>query len=162
MGRRLFEEAIKAGFEGIMAKEKDSPYLPGVRSRHWLKIKKTFDIDAVVTGFIKGKKGRPFSSLILGLFAGDMLIHIGQVGTSFDAAAAELILKRLNALKIKISPFDGPLKGIKGDIRCCKPLMVVRVPYQEITRDWKLRAPVFKNIRDDKSPDECIIPPYHL
>lgn len=154
-GLRLFKEAIKAGFEGIMAKEKDSPYLPGVRSRYWLKIKKAFDIDAIVCGYIKGVRGRPFSSLILGLYDREGLIHIGQVGTGFDKSTAEILLKRLQSLSSRKSPFDTPTH-IKGEIVWCRPLMVVRVGYQEITKDRKLRVPVFKNIRDDKDPEECM------
>lgn len=38
-GRKLFKIALKKGFEGIMAKEKTSPYLQGERSGYWLKIK---------------------------------------------------------------------------------------------------------------------------
>lgn len=154
-GLGLFKKAIEAGFEGIMAKEKESPYLPGVRSRYWLKIKKAFDIDAVVCGFIRGKRGRPFSSLILGLYEEGRIIHIGQVGTGFDEDTAELLLRRLDPLRIKKSPFDIPPQ-IRGDIVWCSPIMVVRVGYQEITKDRKLRVPVFKNIRDDKDPEECI------
>lgn len=98
--------AIKAGLEGIMAKKKDSPYLPGVRSRYWLKIKKAFDIDAVVAGFIRGTRERPFSSLILGLYDREKLIHVGQVGTGFDKDTGELLFKKLTTLRIKKSPFD--------------------------------------------------------
>lgn len=161
-GQSLFKEAIKAGFEGIMAKEKEGPYLPGVRSRYWLKIKKAFDLDAVVCGFIQGKRGRPLSSLILGLYEEGRLIHIGQVGTGFDEDTVELLLRRLNPLRIKKSPFHRDLEPIdtlsriRRDIVWCRPLMVVRIGYQEITKDKKLRVPVFKNIRDDKNPEECI------
>ena len=38
-GRQLFARVERAGLEGIMAKRIDSPYLPGKRSRYWLKIK---------------------------------------------------------------------------------------------------------------------------
>jgi ATP-dependent DNA ligase len=38
-GCRLFGKAVRLGLEGIMAKRLDSPYLPGKRSRLWLKIK---------------------------------------------------------------------------------------------------------------------------
>jgi bifunctional non-homologous end joining protein LigD len=37
----------------------------------------------------------------------------------------------------------------------CRPEMVVRVAYQEWTKNKHLRVPVFKGIRDDKSPEEC-------
>jgi ATP-dependent DNA ligase len=38
-GCQLFAQVERLGLEGIMAKCLDSPYLPGKRSRFWLKIK---------------------------------------------------------------------------------------------------------------------------
>jgi ATP-dependent DNA ligase len=38
-GCRLFAQVARLGLEGIMAKRLDGPYLPGKRSRYWLKIK---------------------------------------------------------------------------------------------------------------------------
>lgn len=38
-GRRLFAEVARLNLEGIMAKRLDSPYLPGRRCGHWMKIK---------------------------------------------------------------------------------------------------------------------------
>ena len=38
-GCRLFTQAMRLKLEGVMAKRLDSPYLPGKRSRYWLKIK---------------------------------------------------------------------------------------------------------------------------
>ena len=38
-GCQLFAQAMRLGLEGIMAKRLDGPYLPGKRSRYWLKIK---------------------------------------------------------------------------------------------------------------------------
>ena len=38
-GCQLFAHVVRLGLEGIMAKRLDGPYLPGKRSRLWLKIK---------------------------------------------------------------------------------------------------------------------------
>ena len=38
-GCQLFAQVMRLGLEGMMAKRLDAPYLPGKRSRHWLKIK---------------------------------------------------------------------------------------------------------------------------
>ena len=38
-GCQLFAQVVRLGLEGIMAKRLDGPYLPGKRSRYWLKIK---------------------------------------------------------------------------------------------------------------------------
>ena len=38
-GCQLFAQVVRLGLEGIMAKRLDGPYLPGKRSRYWLKLK---------------------------------------------------------------------------------------------------------------------------
>lgn len=157
-GRELFKKALKIGFEGIMAKEKESPYLPGERSGYWLKIKKFFDIDAVVCGYTEGEGERKdyFGSLILGVYDNRRLIHIGQVGTGIDERMMRHLFKILKDKKIDRSPFDTPVK-IEKNIYWCRPEIVVRVSYHELTKDKKMRIPVFKGIRLDKSPEECTI-----
>ncbi|MEW6418535.1 MAG: non-homologous end-joining DNA ligase [Nitrospirota bacterium] len=158
-GKKLFSVVLKKGFEGIMAKEKESPYLPGERSGYWLKIKKAFDIDAVICGYLEGEGGRKesFGSLILGVYDKGRLIHIGQVGTGFDEKTARHIYHILSKMMSYKSPFD-EIPYFKRKAFWCKPEMVVRVGYQEWTKDNKLRVPVFKRIRDDKEPEECTLP----
>lgn len=158
-GKKLFSVALKKGFEGIMAKDKVSPYLPGERSGYWLKIKKAFDIDAVVCGYLEGEGNRRgyFGSLILGVYDGRKLIHIGQVGTGYDDETINRIYQRLLKLKIGRSPFDAEPE-LKRKAYWCRPEIVVRVGYHEWTKDNRLRIPVFKGIRNDKAPEECTTP----
>ena len=155
-GKKLFSSVTKKGFEGIMAKEKESPYLSGERSEYWLKIKKIFDIDAVVCGYLEGEGGRRdlFGSLILGVYDKGRLVHIGQVGTGFDEKTARRMYHILTKMKSYTSLFD-EIPYFKRKAFWVKPEMVVRVGYQEWTKDKHLRVPVFKGIRDDKSPEEC-------
>jgi DNA ligase-1 len=47
-GEAFLRAARKAGHEGIMAKNLDSPYSPGIRGRHWLKIKPVITLDLVI------------------------------------------------------------------------------------------------------------------
>jgi bifunctional non-homologous end joining protein LigD len=157
-GKKLFSAVLKKGFEGIMAKEKESPYLPGERSGYWLKIKKAFDIDAVICGYLEGEGGRKeyFGSLILGVYDKGKLIHIGQVGTGFDEKTARRIYHILTKMRSYKPPFD-KIPYFKRKAYWCKPEMVARIGYQELTKDKHLRVPVFKGIRDDKSPEECIL-----
>jgi len=157
-GKKLFSAVLKKGFEGIMAKHKGSPYLPGERSGFWLKIKKAFDLDAVICGYLEGEGRRRqyFGSLILGVYDRRKLIHIGQAGTGFD----EKTMRRINHILTKMRAPKCPfyeLPELKRKAFWCKPEIVVRVGYQEWTKDNKLRVPVFKGIRDDKSPEECML-----
>ena len=84
------------------------------------------------------------------------LIPIGQVGTGFSEEEEELILKILDNLRIENSPFSIPFIP-KKKVFYCKPEIVARVKFHEWTKDRKLRAPVFKGLRLDKSPEECEI-----
>lgn len=152
-GTALFKEAVRRGFEGIMAKEIHSTYQPGIRSPSWLKIKKSLDLDAIVCGWLESEK-RGFSSLILGLYSGNRLIHIGQVGTGFTDEEMKVIKAQLKKLRTSTPPLDIDIPA-KERIRWVRPQMVVRVSAMQWTSHGRLRAPVFIGIRPDKSPEEC-------
>jgi ATP-dependent DNA ligase len=66
-----------------MAKRQASPYLTGIRSRDWIKIKKQLTLDLVVGGYIPGNGPREpfFGGLLLGAYddSGE-LIYTGRVG----------------------------------------------------------------------------------
>lgn len=155
-GKTLFSLALKKGFEGIMAKERQSPYLPGVRSAYWLKIKKMFDVDAVVCGYLEGEGLRNglFGSLILGLYQKGRLRYIGRVGTGFNEQDLRNIHKLLRNLRQKEPVFEEDVHSPRT-IYWVRPEVVVRVRYQELTHDGLLRVPVFKGLREDKAPAEC-------
>ena len=155
-GKRLFSAALWKGFEGIMAKDRSSPYLPGERSGYWLKIKKASDIDAVVCGYLEGEGGRErlFGSLILGVYQRKRLIHIGQVGAGFNEETMDILFKKLDGIRTEIPPLD-VVPELKRRVFWCRPEIVVRVSFQEWTREGRLRVPVFKGIRDDKETEEC-------
>lgn len=157
-GKKLFSSVLKKGFEGIIAKEKESPYLPGERSEYWLKIKKFCDIDAVVCGYLKGEGDRKgtFGSLVLGVYDKGRMVHIGQVGSGFSEKTARHIYRILTNIRSNKNPFD-EIPYFKRKVFWVKPEFVIRVSYQELTKDNKLRIPVFKGIREDKGPDECTL-----
>jgi bifunctional non-homologous end joining protein LigD len=84
-GPAVFEAACSKGIEGIVSKKADAPY-SGRRTRTWLKIKCTNRQEFVIGGYsISDKRGRPFSSLLVGTYDGDRLIYRGRVGTGFSA-----------------------------------------------------------------------------
>src|SRR5213079_3777703 len=82
-GDALYEQVVKLGLEGIMAKKADSPYRSG-RSADWLKIRADRIDDFVVVGFTKGKGSRGgFGSLHVGAYKGGRLIYCGRAGSGF-------------------------------------------------------------------------------
>src|SRR6266852_264477 len=78
-GKELYELAKETGLEGIVAKRVDSPYVSD-RSAHWVKLKVTKTLDAVVGGWTESRTSAlPFGSLLLGLYQGKKLRFIGHV-----------------------------------------------------------------------------------
>ncbi len=155
-GEELYRKARRMGFEGIMAKMKGTPYEFGKRVPYWLKIKETRTVDAVICGVTlgEGKRAPYFGSLALGLYRGDKLVHVGNVGTGFSEAEMKEILDLLLPYRIEQPPCvlsEPP----KRETIWVKPLFVAEVAYQAVTEDGKLRMPRFIRLRPDKSPEEC-------
>jgi len=151
-GNAMLEAARANGLEGIVAKTRTSKY-EGRRSRDWLKIKINTSDDFVIGGFTHGERDY-FSSLVLGRFDGDKLIHVGQVGTGFNEKTLKEIFAKLEPLIVKKSPFTGTVKALR-DVTWVRPELVAEIKYLEITPDGLLRAPVFMTLRPDKEPKEA-------
>lgn len=150
-GRKLWSAMKKRGTEGVIAKKKDSVYQEGKRSDSWVKVKFLKTVDAIIIGFTEAK--RRISSLALGLYDDDSITFIGKVGTGFDEQFIERFFPRLE--KIKTGKKSGVLPK---EIVPVKPRFVAEVEYLEFTPDKKLRAAVFKRLRDDKEISECRFP----
>lgn len=155
-GETIFRGATESGLEGIIAKRKASVYRPGERTADWLKIKTTLTDEFIVVGYTRGTGSRAstFGSLMLGYYDdNNRLISSGHVGTGFDEALLEYFKKRLGSLATDKPPFaDKP--DVNAPVTWVRPEVVVEVKFSEITRDGKLRAPVFLRVRDDKSPQQ--------
>ncbi len=157
-GKALFEQARRAGFEGIIAKRKDSRYQPK-RSRDWMKMKTTSTIDCVVCGFTAGKswRERTFGGLVLGAYHDGKLTYIGRAGSGFDKKTLQDTMGMLKPLRTARCPFAGPPDMDAEVAGWVRPELVCEVEFLLVTDDLKLRAPVFKRFRDDKKPRDCVI-----
>jgi bifunctional non-homologous end joining protein LigD len=158
-GPALLRAAKERRLEGVMGKRLDSQYLPGKRSRDWLKFKTHGEQEFVVAGYTRGKGRREwsFGSLVLVVNGPDGLEWVGNVGTGFDDAEIERILKKLRPLERKTSPFPKPPKMPrvrKDDVVWVEPKLVAEVSFTEWTHDGRLRAPVYHGLREDKDPTE--------
>src|SRR5687767_3232763 len=68
-GKELFELADRMGLEGIIAKKSSSLYIPGTRSKEWLKIKTEKRQELVIGGYTKNENtSKLFSALLLGIY----------------------------------------------------------------------------------------------
>ncbi len=157
-GKALFQAAVAQGREGIVAKKLHSPYLPGKRSKLWLKIKPERTVDAVVIGFIP-KSNRTFASLVLGQYSPQgELVHVGNVGSGFTEKEMEEILTEFESPAASVKHMIHNLPQRMPAVIWVKPEMVVEVSYLEYTPGGTLRHPVYRRRREDLSPRECIFP----
>jgi bifunctional non-homologous end joining protein LigD len=152
-GTRVMAAARDLGFEGIVMKRLDSPYLPGQRSDAWRKLKVEARQDLVVGGWLPGKAGLAgrLGSLLVGYHddAG-ALRYAGRVGSGIDAASRAELERRLARLARHTSPFADPPR--LPDARWVTPRLVVEVAFHEWTRAGLLRAPRYKGLRTDQDP----------
>jgi len=155
-GGALLEATRQMGVEGVVAKRLDSSYEPGRRSSAWVKVKNVHTQDVVVGGFTPGEGGRSKSlgALAVGVIQDDALAYAGKVGTGFTESTLATLMRDLEPLRRPDSPFGGR-QPPKGTI-FVEPRLVAEVEYREWTRTGTLRAPSFKTIRYDKSPQDCI------
>jgi bifunctional non-homologous end joining protein LigD len=145
----LYAAAVQSGFEGIVAKRADSPYLPGKRSAAWLKFKAAQSAEFVIGGYTRGKGARAsLGALLLGYWQGRQLKYAGHVGSGLDAAAIATLLKRSAGLVRRSSPFQ-PKPPLHRPTTWLNPKLVAEVTFSEWTRDGVLRAPVFVRLRED-------------
>ncbi len=149
-GKELFNKITKRGGEGVIAKNPEEKYSEGKRRKAWIKIKKQDTIDGIIVGYTQEK--RELSTLLLAAHHNKKLTYIGKVGTGFSEKEQLEILKKLEKIKTK-KPVIKKLPNAKY----VKPKLIAEAKYLEITKDNKMRAPVFVRLRTDKKLKDCII-----
>ncbi|WP_406236103.1 ATP-dependent DNA ligase [Nocardia sp. NBC_01009] len=94
--------------EGVVAKRKDSVYLPGKRGHSWVK-ERNWRTQQVVIGGWRRSAARDFKSLLVGIPHEGRLYYVGRVGTGFNEPDMKELATRLSKLARKTSPFDNDL-----------------------------------------------------
>jgi len=151
---KFLNEALRAGHEGLMAKTLDSPYLPGVRGKKWLKIKPAESLDLVIIAaeWGSGRREGWLSNYHLAVRDEETgrYLDVGKTFKGLTDIEFQRMTDRLQSLKL----------NEKGYTVFVKPETVVEVAYNEIQRSphynsgLALRFARITRIRDDKSPDE--------
>ncbi|GAW30973.1 hypothetical protein [Carboxydocella sp. JDF658] len=134
--RLLWQKVKELELEGMMAKDPESPYLPGKRSQHWLKIKREQRLELSILGFTR--ENRPVSSLLVGEIspAGEKKVR-GKVNCSLPAPRYQALVQLLRALTLEQ----------EGNIFWVQPLLIAEVAYLELTAENQLRHPRLLGIR---------------
>jgi bifunctional non-homologous end joining protein LigD len=156
------EVSRQHAMEGIMAKRLDSKYVPGFRTDYWRKIKNFRRQEVIVAGWKPGKGNREgqVGSLLVGVQGPAGLEYAGHVGTGFSVETLRMLSAKLAPLRRPASPFDGPVPPEHARTAVwAEPELVIDVSFDLWTRAGRMRAPVYKGLRDDKDPAEVIREP---
>ncbi len=154
-GRALFTVVCAHGLEGVVAKRADAPYLPGVRSHRWLKVKARQTEEAVVVGFTRGRGYRAagFGALVLAQRDPEgRMVHVGQVGGGFRDAEVRQLRSLLEPLVVRDCPLSS--EEVPRGVTWVKPQVVVEVQHAGRTLEGKLRFPVFVRVREDRTAED--------
>lgn len=157
-GPALFAAAVDQGLEGVVAKRRGSPYVPGARSRDWLKVKRRSEMLAVVAGYTN-PVGRP-GGLLLGAYRSGRLQYIGRVGSGLTG-------EELAAIRQHLPPAGCPFPevprlrdrfgGEPGPVVWVEPRLTVRVAFTEWTEEGRLRDPAVVGFTADP-PEAAVMP----
>ena len=102
----------------------------------------------------RGRSRPSLGALAVGVYEGERLVYVGKVGTGFTEQTLALLRRELEPLRRDASPFGGR-QPPKGTI-FVEPRLVAHVEFREWTGSGTLRAPSFKGLRPDISPQECV------
>jgi ATP-dependent DNA ligase len=151
-----WERACREGWEGVIAKRRDSPY-EHRRSPHWLKMKCEASQEFAVGGFTDPQGARVgLGALLVGVFDREDLVFAGKVGTGFDTRLLLDLRTRLDRLEIPTSPFTKAVGLPRVRAHWVRPEVVVQVAFIEWTVHGKLRHPRLLGVRADKPPHDVV------
>jgi bifunctional non-homologous end joining protein LigD len=156
-GADILEASRQQSLEGVVAKRRDSSYLPGKRSPAWIKVKNILIQEAVIGGWTPGeghRQGR-FGSLLLGIPGRNGLEYVGQVGTGFTDAVLDDMVSTLSDIRSEANPFVTEVPAQYRKVaHWVEPTLVGEVSFSEWTGDGRMRHPAWRGIRIDKRADE--------
>jgi bifunctional non-homologous end joining protein LigD len=157
-GIAFFEAARARGLEGIMAKDRRSPYLPGARTDRWQKIKIRPEQELVVGGWVTGAgKAVELGALLVGVYEGGALRYAGKVGAGFTTGNRAELLAALAPLARTDSPFAlPPPKAAARDAHWLRPELVIRAEFSGWTGDGLVRQAAYKGLELEKDPRKVI------
>ncbi|MGW4356339.1 ATP-dependent DNA ligase [Nocardia sp. NPDC004582] len=131
------------GMEGVVAKRRDSVYLPGRRGQSWIKTRNWRTLSVVIGGY-RRSEARQFASLLVGVPHQGELYYLGRVGTGFSEQEMSDLADRLRRLERKTSPFDNELTADeRRDAVWVTPKLTGMVRFQNWTETGRLWHPAW-------------------
>ena len=166
VAREWFVQFEGAGLDGVVAKPLRARYSPD--KRVMFKIKHDRTADCVLAGFRWHKSGPIVGSLILGLYDGDKLRHVG-VAASFPLKRRAELVEELAPLRLgpdddhpwrgnEFGPGGVPNRWNAGKDMSFEPLRperVIEVAYDQMEGARFRHTAQFRRWRDDRDPHSC-------
>ncbi len=150
----LFEASINGGHEGIMIKDPNAPYMPGIRGKKMMKLKaepETLDLVVIGGTYGNGKRAHLIGSYLMAIQdENNQLLPLAYAATGLDD-------KTLLELSQLAEPLIISKEGRQVKI---EPSIILEIAFSEIVESpeseagYSLRFPVVKRIRNDRGLDE--------
>jgi bifunctional non-homologous end joining protein LigD len=143
------------GLEGVVAKRVGSAYRPGLRTRDWVKLRFLRTGDFAVIGW-EAPRDEPnvLSSLVLAASTADGLVFAGKAGSGLTGRLASTLQRRMT--EVTDCPVSPTPQASPGRVtHWVAPEVVVEVQFSMETSEGRLRQPVFRRVRDDKTVDQA-------
>jgi DNA ligase-1 len=146
----FYDDALRRGHEGVMAKSLSAPYEAGKRSASWLKIKRLHTLDLVVVAAEWGHGRRHGYLSNLHLAARDDNGRFVMLGKTFKGMTDEMLAWQTQALLARETARDGHVVHVR-------PELVVEVLFNDLQASPRydgglaLRFARIKRYRDDKT-----------
>jgi bifunctional non-homologous end joining protein LigD len=163
LAREWFDRFEGAGLDGIIAKDGEHPYRPGVRAMFKVKHQRT--MDCVIAGYRLHKNhDDAIGSLLLGLYEEDGLWPIGAAA-SFTLGFRRELLSALRPLEIETAehPWGRWLQEQPSRWNPARerqfvpvdPVRVIEVRYDHIDGRFLRHPATFLRWRDDRDGESC-------
>ncbi|MGW4246687.1 ATP-dependent DNA ligase [Nocardia sp. NPDC004722] len=142
-GAEALRYSQEHGMEGVVAKRRDSVYLPGRRGQSWVKTRNWRTLSVVVGGYRRSEV-RQFASLLVGVPHEGELYYLGRVGTGFSEQEMSELADRLRRLERKTSPFGNELTADeRKDAIWVSPKLTGTVRFMNWTETGRLWHPAW-------------------
>lgn len=153
------------GLEGIVAKRKDSIYVPGERSTDWQKLKLELQQEFVVGGY--RPIGSAIDALLVGYYQDKDLHFAGKVRAGSVPHVRRQLFDELKPIRTDLCPFSdlpsptgssrwggGVTAEEMKEMEWVKPKIVAQIRFVEWTAEGRLRQAKFLGLRQDKPARE--------
>jgi bifunctional non-homologous end joining protein LigD len=162
----LIQSVKTHGFEGLVAKRRNSPYESGLRSGAWMKMRVNRGQEFVIGGYTRGTQ--TFDALIFGYFEGEKLIYVARTRNGFTPLMRAQLFRKFKGLEIGQCPFanlpearsgrwgQGLTKAKMAECQWLTPVLVGQFEFLEWTGDNHLRHAKFVGLREDKKATDVV------